>query len=217
MARSRKPRPRKYTPTRGQFAGRTFRTMGEYRKELARANKRQGKAAQPIRTRKDLDALSEVEREKRSDAIEVLSLMRREGLGLRPALRRFKAENPGSRLGERSALKYIRPALHKAKGRWTTKSSDRLLRIMLVPTKRGVVEIEIRDSRTASSLGAYWNAVRRFLETGDTSGLRPFRGKFITVGKLAYPFVTDPRSLSRLAEGGEFELDSIYDQPGSRS
>ncbi len=142
---SRRSRRTSYAPIRGQFAGRTFQTMGDYRKALARANRRRRKVSRPIRSRGDLDALSMQEREKRSDALEVLNTMRREGLSLRPALRRFKAENPGSRLGARSALNYIKPALRKRKRQWAPKSYDRLLRIMQFPTRRAVAELETRD------------------------------------------------------------------------
>ena len=49
------------------------------------------------------------------------------------------------------------------------KRSDRLLRVMVVLTHGGKQEIAVRDSRQASLIGEHWNAVERYLSTGEAS------------------------------------------------
>lgn len=72
--------------------------------------------------------------------------------------------------------------------------------------------MDVTDSRTASRVGTYWNAVDHYLRTGDARPLRAFRGKTIRAGKVALPFVTDPRTLKRLAQVDEVRFESIYAQ-----
>jgi len=210
MANRRPRRTMAYSPSRGIFAGRRFRTKWEYRKALASAKPR---AARAIRSRRDLDRLSQAEREKWSDAIEVLNLMRRDGLSRAKAIKQYTADNPGSRITEHSLSKYAGDALykHKRTRQWTARKSDNLLRLIDFPTRKGVETLEVRDSRVASQIGAYWNAVKVYLGTGDKGGLRKFRGKTITVGETTYRFITGPKALERLAEFGFLEMDSIYE------
>ena len=58
---------------------------------------------------------------------------------------------------------------------------DRLLRILVIPGKKGLREVATRDSRQASIIGKYWNAVERAIgpENDDTE-LRNFRPKTVT-------------------------------------
>jgi hypothetical protein len=51
------------------------------------------------------------------------------------------------------------------------------------------------------------NAVRKFVETGDASDLRKFRGKSVGGEHLA----TDPGTIKRLAHRGELDFEDIYD------
>lgn len=85
------------------------------------------------------------------------------------------------------------------------------LRRFIIPTVDGPTEIAIRSSATASMLGQYWNAVRWFLETGDGSGLRPFRRRYITdaYGNRT-PYLTDLDELERLGSAGVLSFESIY-------
>jgi hypothetical protein len=83
---------------------------------------------------------------------------------------------------------------------------------MKFPTRRGRLGLETRDSRTASAIGKYWNAVGRYLASGDASDLRAFRGNSIKVGRVSYPFVTDPDSVERMVEGQEYSFDSTYER-----
>lgn len=211
---------RSYTPTRGRFAGKTFKSRHEYRNDLARSkgyeNYYQERTRyQAVRSSRELEKLPFTSRQKRSDALEIVQLMRNRGLNLRPAVRLFNQLHPDSRTTAKTVMKYAQPAFEKKGGRWATKSHDRLLRIMLIPTTRGIRTLEVRDSRSASRVGEYFNALKHYLNTGDTSQLNKFRRKYIQSKKVRYRFLTERDTLDLLAEAGEFRLDSIYEELGS--
>src|SRR5258708_2798206 len=60
-------------------------------------------------------------------------------------------------------------------GRYAAKPIDRILRVLVMPTRKGLSEVGVRDSRNASLLGTYWTAVEQYRDTGDASALRKFR------------------------------------------
>src|SRR5262249_36556702 len=95
--------------------------------------------------------------------------------------------------------------------RVVAKPSDRFVRVMRVLTEGGVISLPIKDSRTASQISKYWNAVEHYLSTGDSGPLNRFRGKFFRVNKLAYPFITDIAVIDLLGSAGELQFDDIYD------
>ena len=96
-------------------------------------------------------------------------------------------------------------------GRYVAAKRDRLLRVLLIPTRQGVVEIGITDSRQASVLGEYWNAVQRYLSTGDASLLREFQGKHITDSQgQRFPLLTNQEELDRLGSAGVLSFESLY-------
>ena len=81
----------------------------------------------------------------------------------------------------------------------------------MVPTPEGPREIAIRGSRKATQVGEYWNAVHRFLETGDRSGLLKFAGKILVdADGNRLPFLTDRTQLKRLGSAGVLSFQSIY-------
>ena len=211
-----------YTPTRGRFAGRAFISRHAYRNEMARAKGyrnyyEERKAYKPITSRQKLEVHSRVIQQKRADAFEVLSIMRRSETNLRPAIRIFNRENPSTPIIARTVTKYIEPSLRKKGGKWIAKEYDRLMRLMRMPTKTGVIEIEVRDSRSATKIANYWNAVREYLRTGETHQLKRFQHEYIQSGKIQYRFVTDPETLEWLADFGEFRFESIYEELSSGS
>ena len=83
--------------------------------------------------------------------------------------------------------------------------------VLVIPTPKGLIEIAVRDSRQRSQLGKYWNAVQRYLATGDAAGLRQFRSMRIadTTGKRV-PLVTDVDELDRLGSAGVLSFESLY-------
>ena len=148
--------------------------------------------------------LSTSAQDARDRALEAVSLMRREGLSLTKA-----ARNAGTTLD--TVRKYARSALRKnTAGAWKATRWDRLARRMRFPTAMGPIDLEIRDSRSASILGSYWAAVDRYLKTGDSEALMPFERKGIRVGGRVWPLITEARVLRRLAGAGIVEFEDIY-------
>ena len=82
---------------------------------------------------------------------------------------------------------------------------------MRILTADGVKDTLVLDDGTASLIGSYWNAVRRYLWTGDTRQLEEFEGKWVNFHRL----LTDPDLIDDWDRVGELELDSIYES-GSR-
>jgi hypothetical protein len=103
-------------------------------------------------------------------------------------------------------------ALRKLKnGRWGAKKTDRLLRVLQKITPQGRQQVGIRDSRQASILGKYWNAVERYRDTGDASGLREFKGKHvIDADGMRVPLLTDLRELDRQGSAGNLSFETLY-------
>lgn len=105
-------------------------------------------------------------------------------------------------------------ALRKRKnGQYVAKRSDKLLRILTIPTSGGLREIATRDSRQASQLGKYWSAIAKYLQTGDASKLDEFarRRKTITDanGKKIL-LILDTALLDELGSAGVFSFESLY-------
>lgn len=217
MAQRRRTRRSTYIPSRGRFAGRTFRSKHAYRNALARTKGFRSDYARRtvykrISSSQELNALSPKSRQKRNDALNVVSIMRRKDMNLAQAVREHNRSYPDSRISVSAMKKYAKPALVKRGGRIKAKSYDRLLRVMRVPSPLGAELREVKDSRTASRVARYENAVKTYLYTGDDSQLRRFRGKYFRSNRLQYRFITDTDILDRLAEFGELEFESIYTQ-----
>jgi hypothetical protein len=129
----------------------------------------------------------------------------RAGASLPQASRKFG-------LDPRTVRRLARPALRKMRnGRWVARNNDHLLRVLVIPTRKGLSEIGLRDSRQASLLGKYWTAVERYRDTGDASALREFRGKHIidSTGKRVR-LLTDLSALDRLGSAGVLSFESVY-------
>jgi len=91
------------------------------------------------------------------------------------------------------------------------KKADRQLRRMYVPTSRGKVPATIRGSKQASQLGRYLATVGNFLHTGKKDGLSEFEGVVIA----GHILITDPETLSALAQAGALQLEDIYAASGT--
>jgi len=134
-----------------------------------------------------------------------ISRMRADRVSLREASREFGLDpRVVKRLGN-SALR------KRVNGQYVAKRSDKLLRILAIPTADGVREIAIRDSRQATSLGKYWVAVQKYLQTGDASALKKFRRTRITdVSRRRVPLIIDQTELDRLGSAGVLSFESLY-------
>jgi hypothetical protein len=116
------------------------------------------------------------------------------------------------RLDRQTVLRLGKSALRKlGNGRYVAKAHDKLLRVLVIPTPKGRSEIAVRDSRDASVIGEYWDAVEAYRGKGDESKLRHFQGKRVrdASGKLVR-LLTDTEELDRLANAGELSFESLY-------
>ncbi|MGA2989582.1 MAG: hypothetical protein ABSD88_03825 [Candidatus Korobacteraceae bacterium] len=135
----------------------------------------------------------------------VISKMRSEKVSLRQASR-------DAGISPSTVVRWGGPALRKRKsGKYVAKAKDNLLRGLMIPTPEGPREIALRGSEQASQLGKYWNAVHRYLEIGDASRLKNFRGKSIKdANGVEFPLLTDRAVLMRLGSAGELSFESLY-------
>lgn len=179
------------------------------KKRAAKASPRRRKKPPPIRTARpiysdaQLRALTPREALARSQALEGISLMRREGYSLARAAREVG-------LTPRAVRSWTGPTIRKDGRRYVPKKFDKLVRQMKVTTVRGIISVPIHDSRAASKLGAYNAAVKQALN-GNRAALNRFRGKTLrTGGKRAFPFITDMRVLVRLYQADALPDYEIY-------
>jgi hypothetical protein len=140
-------------------------------------------------------------------ALGTIARMRRSGQSLTAAAH-------DEHIDPRTVRKYLGPELREPKhGRTLPTRSDQRQRQMLVPTTYGADPVTIRGSEQASKLGRYMSAVGKYLRTGDTDPLDEFAG--VSIG--GHRLITDPDTLSLLAEAGALQLDGIYAPPESSS
>ncbi len=152
------------------------------------------------------NAIPHTEREgqARERALATLALMRREKLSLTAAA---KAEHTRPRTVQR----YVGSALRQKRAgeRYRPTTHDRIPRALQIVTPRGTRPVTVRNSRTASLIGQYMNAVRMYVN-GDSSALARFRGKSFQAGGKTYRFVTNPANLDRLADAGDLAIEGLY-------
>jgi hypothetical protein len=112
----------------------------------------------------------------------------------------------------RKVIEFGKSALKKqSNGRYTAKSFDRLLRVLAIPSIEGRTEVAVRDSRTASKLAAYSEAVRVFVRTGNATGLREFKKlKLKDASGNVIKLLTDAKELTRLGNAGVLSFESLY-------
>ena len=117
-------------------------------------------------SRRSWDVLSPALQETRRRSLSALSKMR-QGLSLTAA-----AKEVG--IDRRTALIHLGGALVKPEGRYIAKPKDKISRSMVINTQGKQTVITVRNSKTASTIGQYHNAVRQYLNTGDRSALNAF-------------------------------------------
>jgi hypothetical protein len=135
----------------------------------------------------------------------VATAMRADGLSLTRAAREES-------ISPATVLRHAKGSLRKTScGTYKARASDRLLRVLVIPTPQGLAEIATRDSRAATIVAQYWIAVNYFLETGDESKLVRFRGVSVTDAEgNAVPLLTDTDELERLGSVGILSFQSLY-------
>jgi hypothetical protein len=110
------------------------------------------------------------------------------------------------------AQRLAKPALRKlSNGRWAVKKSDRLLRVLPLPSHEGLIDTAVADSRQATVIGKYWNAVDLYLRTGDASSIQDFQGiEIVDPDGKRHPLMTDTRELDRLGSAGNLSFETLY-------
>ena len=104
-------------------------------------------------------------------------------------------------------------AFKKVNRRWAAKKFDKILRSMIIDEKGKKISIEINDSRHASTIGKYHNAVKEFLSTGNKAKLLKFSKKKIrdSNGKL-HSFEIRPKKIISIEEKVEEpEFRDVYE------
>jgi hypothetical protein len=177
------------------------RTIANKRSRLRKATRN---AAVP-QTSEQYFAMSERLQDRWIGVTNVISKMRADRVSLSEASREFGLDpSVVVRLGS-SALR------KRAKGQYAVGASDRLLRVILVLTDEGKREIAVRDSRQATVAAEHWNAAHRYLDRGDASAIRKFRGKSIIDAKgKRIRLLTDLNELTHLGSAGVLSFESLY-------
>ncbi len=79
---------------------------------------------------------------------------------------------------------------------------------MLIISEGKLIVVKVLKPAERSLVGRYWSVgVRRYVTTGDQSGLRRFRGKSVA----GHPLDTDPQAIKRLANIDILDFEDIYD------
>lgn len=165
---------------------------------------REGTMAKRRLTAEEIRDLPERSFRARRKALRALDLMRDKGISLTEAVSRV-------RTSRRTMLKYAEGGLRKTEsGQWEPKPWDRIRRLMELPRPGGTEEIAIQDSRTASKVGRYQTAVKKFARTGDDTALEEFEGETFQVNGEEHEFLTDRDTLERLGFAGELSNEDIY-------
>jgi hypothetical protein len=144
------------------------------------------------------------ERLQRRQALEVVSEARR-GKGSLSKLARARGMSP-------KTVRRASGAFRKVDGRWVATRFDQVERWLRSYEGGSRVEVLVRSSRTASLLSRYANAVGRYRETGDASGLRKFKGKtYLDARGKTHSFETDPAALRAAFERSESDFGAFAD------
>jgi hypothetical protein len=161
-------------------------------------------------SRVPLAHLTSKERLARRRALEVVSEARR-GKGSLSKLARARGMSP-------KTVRRASGAFRKRGGRWVPTRSDRVERWLRSYENGTRIEVQLRDSRTASLLSRYSNAVGRYRETGDPTGLAEFKGKtYRDASGTVHTFEADPAALRDAFERSESDFGdfaTIYVEQG---
>jgi lambda repressor-like predicted transcriptional regulator len=156
-------------------------------------------------TSKQYFSLPDVQQETWNRVVHVIAKMRADGASLTQASREFG-------LDPRVVRNRAGSALRKTKGgRYAARKSDKLLRVLVVPSPQGLTEVAVRGSEIASKIAEYNDAVQRYLRTGDASRLKKFRRmKLVNEKGERIKLITDLTELQKLGSAGVLSFESLY-------
>jgi len=199
-------------PSRGAYVARISRTHARYPTASLRQLRRHPGARQPPLSkvprapvyRLPVAALTRTEHLTRRRAQEVLSEARR-GKGSLSKLARARGIAP-------KTVRRASGAFRKRGSRWVATRSDRVERWLKSYEIGYRTEVLVKDSRTATLLSRYANAVGRYRETGDPSRLKSFTGRtYRDAAGKTHTFETDPAALRDAFERSESDFGSFVD------
>lgn len=174
-------------------------------KAAASSVKKKSKKIRAPRSSKQYLALPDAQQETWNRAVHVIAKMRSEGKSLTQASRDFGVDPRVVRARAGSALRKTKS------GRYVARPSDKLLRILVIPSPEGLKEIPVRGSAIASKLAEYSDAVQKYLRTGDSSPLKKFRRlKLIDEKGERIRLLTDLAKLQELGSAGVLSFESLY-------
>jgi hypothetical protein len=182
------------------------RRHNQTRRATTRKKRRSRKPFVPPSSAEEFFAMSEKAQDDWENSGHVVTEMRSEKMSLPKASRKYSMD-------PRKVIRLRRQALRKTgKGRWVAKASDRLLGVFGLPTRKGNREVATLDSRHASAIGKYWNAVDKALGPAeDTTALRSFEGEYVVdAGGEHVPFLTDLVELKQQYSAGNMSFETIY-------
>lgn len=145
---------------------------------------------------KPWEDLSPAQQEIRERALSTLSKIR-QGSSLYSAAREV-------RIDPRTATRYLANALRKKSGKFLARKVDKISRGIVIYSEGKQRYIVVNDSRFASTIGKYFNAVRQLIHAGDDKMLKTFEGAAVVDSKLVkYYLETDPRRILAIEETRE--------------
>ncbi|MGD0470630.1 MAG: hypothetical protein ABSA54_19810 [Terriglobales bacterium] len=157
------------------------------------------------RTSKQFFALPDNQQETWNRVVHVIAKMRSEGVSLTKASHEFGLDPRAVRARAGSSLRKTKS------GRYVAKPSDKLLRVLVIPSPEGLIEVAVRGSDIASKIAEYSDAVQKFLRTGDSSKLKKFRRlKLLDEKGNRIKLVTDLAVLQKLGSAGVLSFESLY-------
>ncbi|MGP8073993.1 MAG: hypothetical protein ACLP74_03065 [Thermoplasmata archaeon] len=148
--------------------------------------------------------LSRREQLNRRRALEVVSEARR-GKGSLSKLARARGIAP-------KTVRRASGAFRKQGSRWVPTRTDQVERWLKSYENGFRVEVLIRGSRTATLLSRYANALGRYRETGDPSGLKAFaRRTYRDAAGKTHTIETDPAAIRAAMERSESDFGAFVD------
>jgi hypothetical protein len=199
-------------PSGGSYVARIVRTharypsarLGQLRRHPPRGLRPISEVARAPAYRLPVAQLSRRELLTRRRALEVVSEARR-GKGSLSKFARARGMSP-------KTVRRAAGAFQKKGGRWVATRTDRVERWLKSYEGGHRIEVLVRESRTATLLSRYANAVGRYRETGDPSGLVEFEGKsYRDVTGKVHTFETDPAALRDAFERSESDFGAFVD------
>jgi len=206
MIKKRQSKKRGLRPVRKVRNVRRGSTKSRSGKPVKKQHRKLGRAP---RTARQYFAKSRAFQETWEQVVQVPGLMRSRKLSLSRASQELG-------LSPSVVLRLARPAFRKrTNGTYVARKVDRLLRVLAVPSKKGLREVIVRDSRDASLIGSYWSSVQAYLSTGDATELARFSKKQSRDAKRKrIRLITNVEELSLLANAGVLSFESIYARLG---